>query len=289
MIKRLIYRLMTANNASLQWRDCLTAIWQGRACAVAKVANLLRCRARCWWAVLCGKDVRHKMYMEVCSPCQYRCTNCLHSGAIQAHPGYNLSLDQLRTWISATQRSGYFFREVWINGPGEPLLWRHLDAGLQMLRDSGVCGAIIIVSNGQAMGRVSAATWHNIDLMFYDVYPADTAKRSLPESRIYRMPVAAFRSRVTGRMVGTIPAKCICHGPMLLGGRVWLHCGPVMWDAARLAGADPVAGSVEVAPDYLRGYDQASIGAMPLCEYCDGNETISAMQPTAPHDTGARQ
>jgi hypothetical protein len=189
-IKRLIYRLLTVNDASLQWRDCLTAMGQGRACAVAKVGNFLRCRARCWWAVIRGKTIFPEMYIEVCSLCQNQCANCLHSGAIQAQPGYQLSLEQLSAWIDATQRSGYFFREVWMNGPGEPLLWKHLDAGLQTLRDSGVAGAIIVVSNGQAMGRIDRAAWRNIDLMHYDVYPGDCGHIGLPEARIYRLPVS---------------------------------------------------------------------------------------------------
>lgn len=194
--------------------------------------------------------------------------------------GYQLSLDQVDEFIQQTRRSRYFIRELHIHGMGEPLLWKHFNVGVQRLAHSGIIGRILVISNGQLLDRIEAATWRDIYLLAVDVYPNMPHALRIEEAahlhpgQVHINRITTFCLRVTNRHPHTIPCRCGCPGPMYADGRIFFQCGPGMFEAARLTGENPMDLAHPIGPDYLKEFDQHEIGCMALCEYCNSNTRI---------------
>ncbi|MBI3556006.1 MAG: radical SAM protein [Deltaproteobacteria bacterium] len=225
------------------------------------------------------------MQFEVCSPCQLDCKFCA-TGEMRVHDShYQLSLEQLDRFLYHTEQSGYFIEKIWMHGPGEPLLWRHLNEGLRRLRASAAIGKIEIITNGTYLKRIEETAWDCIDIIDVNIYE-DRTKIPLLErlqaffgaEKIRPRAAETFkRVRDENFQPATIPGKCRCSGPMLYGDKVFLFCGPPVFGAALRATKDLLADRslwVEVGPNYLEGYDEKIAGTLDLCRFCWANENM---------------
>lgn len=273
----------------------------------AKVASgLYRFRLRHALAVLLGR-LRHEkvilhLTLQVCSPCQNDCEHCAHGAMIGVDLGYQLSLHDLRAFIAHTRASRYYVENLWITGPGEPTLWRHFDEGIRLLHDSGVIGRICVTSNGQSLDRVDHGTWRFVSRLAISVYASGEYARQAPHLEAARRAGCEVEERVrdnfralpTGGAPDALPAVCTCPGPMVYGDRVYYHCGPTGFEAARLKGEpflDNPRHGRRIGPDYLAGVDTRvlygvdgdtiSRATLDLCRYCWANMRIPL--PWVPH------
>ena len=184
------------------------------------------------------------MHLAVCTPCQYDCVSCAHQGIRYQHHNYHLPLSELQNFLATTESSGYFIERLLISGPGEPLLWKHLDDGLALIGASPAIGFVEVLSNGLAIKRLDERTWQHIDRLRVSWYPeAAHIEPDLREaerryrSRIVINRIDQFRP-LPAASTGSIPCECTSTGPTYFDGRVLLFCGPPVFDAARLAGRD---------------------------------------------------
>lgn len=102
-----------------------------------------------------------KMSLYVTSVCNLACSECIMHHAMANDPKYQMSLDEIDMLIDFGEVSGYKFDFV-LTG-GEPLIWKHLEVGLQTLRKSSICNNITMFSNAMFPDRVTRAVIDSLD------------------------------------------------------------------------------------------------------------------------------
>lgn len=228
--------------------------------------------------------------IEVCGLCQNQCKFCAHSGMLSAYRGYQLTIDELKKFIDCTKMSGYSFERIDMHGIGEPLLWDHFDEGIDLLKKSGIGEKIVVTTNGLLLNKIKDRTWENIDLLEVSIYPKYPEHNLLKEKKekykdkIKVSSYAVFRAMPIRGYHDKIPCHCTCYGPMFVKDKIFLYCGPPVFDAAKLNNADIFKYRdlyVEVKPGYLESFDETKTGNIELCNYCGANDNISL--PTYPH------
>ncbi|HVU24534.1 MAG TPA: radical SAM protein [Opitutus sp.] len=219
--------------------------------------------------------------LEVCSPCQNDCELCAHADLMRHIKGYQLSMEKLDRFLFYTERSNYFIRSLSIHGPGEPFLWRDLNAGLKRLKQSRAIGWVSMVTNGLLLDRITEDAMACLDRLFISVYS------NYNRHELIKGFIAKHHEKVrlwdgtnfwehTADPAQTVPATggCNCSGPMLYDDKVFLYCGPPVFGAARAKGVDPLSLPktwTPVGPNYLAGYNEKLVGRMDICRYCWAN------------------
>ncbi|MEI7608830.1 MAG: radical SAM protein [Rhodospirillaceae bacterium] len=217
---------------------------------------------------------------EVVADCQFDCTLCAHGDLRQRDIAYHLTLEQLRAFLAATLESGYLIGQIAIHGSGEPLLWKHLTAGLEEIKRSGAICWTWITSNGLLLHRLGADDLARIDCMDISLYQ-DNKKAD-----IIGDIVAAHRQKLfivamddfvdVPRKAGgklPVPCACTCDGPMLVGDKLYLYCGPPVFGAGKLLGRNPdtdLSLWTKVAPNYL-DRSRNLTGRLDYCAWCWAN------------------
>jgi hypothetical protein len=234
--------------------------------------------------------VMKTIMLEVCGACQNDCPNCAHRGMISAYKGYHLSIEGLESFIQCTIQSNYFFKTIHVHGMGEPLLWKHFNTGIKLLKKAGIADNIIVTTNGIAIDRINDETWEYIDTLEVSLYENCSNRNDLKElaerhkGKVNFGSRSGFRSKPTRRYRTTLPVPCLCSGPMFVENKIFLHCGPPVFDASMLSGIDIFSSHdlyVELAPLYLDKFEEKKIGNIGLCNYCWANENIDL--PRYPH------
>jgi hypothetical protein len=204
--------------------------------------------------------------LEVCSACHCRCTHCAHQGLRAFDPHYQLSLADLETFIQVTEESGYA-ADIYMHGPGEPLLWRHLAEGLAMLRGSTAISSIIINSNGIALPSIIPLL-DLVDQMRISTYPGVKIDTIMHPKIVYNPHPVFIRKFYPA----AIPCLCLCNGPMVYKDLLFPWCGPPLFDAVLLAntGRDPLSFATRLAPRYADNLAHKS-GTFSECSYCWSN------------------
>lgn len=239
----------------------------------------------------------HSFVIEVASGCQYDCSNCAHGELRKNTKGYQLSMEQLHSFIECTEKSHYHIKELSIHGPGEPLLWKHLNVALPILANSPAIETIILLSNGRNLDKIKEETWRYIDGIDISLYENDyeLSLDNLAEEHQEKLNIMRknyFWPRVEKHEAFDTPCICISKGPMQMGDTVFLYCGPQVFDAAELLGIDIYDLDylyAKVGEDYLAKYNPSNVGNMAICRHCwaNGNRyRYDAIKPTATITTG---
>lgn len=176
------------------------------------------------------KRVFHCM-LQVCSACQQDCHGCVTEIARHRFPDYHMSLEAIENFLRVVQDSDYFFSRLWINGFGEPLLWKHLEEGIKILSKSKHIGSLLIRSNGLNTGAVSQDVLSSITELSLSKYK--TNREEIDElvakhgSRIKVLAPAKF-IKLKG-WSADIPCSCICSGPCIIEDTALVYCGSVIF------------------------------------------------------------
>ncbi|MBF0181888.1 MAG: radical SAM protein, partial [Magnetococcales bacterium] len=220
------------------------------------------------------------MAFEVVAACHNDCLDCAHGEMRKSSKRYQLSMEQVRRFIQVTEASGYTIGAVNLHGPGEPLLWKHFNEAIPLLKASPAIESIIVNTTGKEMDRVADAVWGCIDRVELSIYDpegeADLVRRLSAKyhNRLNVLPMNLFWERVRKTEVADTPCWCACAGPMLFGDRIYFYCGPPVFDAAALAGTDIDALDYLYAPieaHYLSRRDPSLVGNLALCRHCWAN------------------
>ncbi|MBF0296089.1 MAG: hypothetical protein HQL96_12940 [Magnetococcales bacterium] len=220
------------------------------------------------------------MAFEVVAACHNDCLDCAHGEMRKSSKRYQLSMEQVRRFIQVTEASGYTIGAVNLHGPGEPLLWKHFNEAIPLLKSSPAIESIIVNTTGREMDRVADEVWQYIDRVEMSIYdPAEEAQlvsrlTAKYHNRLNVLPMNLFWERVRKTEVADIPCWCACAGPMLFGDRVYFYCGPPVFDAAALVGSDIDQLDYLSAPleeHYLARRDPSLAGNLALCRHCWAN------------------
>ena len=87
-----------------------------------------------------------QMLFLVTGQCNMACPHCAQGYWRRDHMNYHMTPEEVRTICSRTKELGMHFAQALIMG-GEPALWRHLEEGCRVIRESGVFDQIHIYSN----------------------------------------------------------------------------------------------------------------------------------------------
>lgn len=236
-----------------------------------------------------------RIFIEVCGSCQFDCVSCAHASIRTTYKDYQLSIEELVKFIECTRNSGYLIENMRVHGAGEPLLWEFFDEGIKLLKESGLIKKLIVNTNGLLLDRIADETWSYIDSLVVSAYPSypkynlliqniEKYKVKYPD-KIEVEPMGKFIGLPQKRHHNTIPCHCGVFGPMFVKDKVFLHCGPTVFDAAALKGVDIFEYDdqyVSIKDHYMETYDANKIGNMELCEYCWANSRI--IRPSYPHN-----
>ena len=224
----------------------------------------------------------NRIFLEVCSLCQYGCKFCTHEEMKKIYKGYSLTLEELDRFLYYTKKSRYYLREVCLHGPGEPTLWEHLNEGIKILYDSDVVGGISIVSNGVSIENIKEETVEYMYKIHISDYPCSkenerliSLQKRFPE-KISINDRKIFKEFLDRAHLGTIPCECICHFPALIGDKVFF-CGGGAFSAAALKGVsifDCHEVYSYIGENYLKDFEQCDIRNYDLCQYCSYNKSI---------------
>ena len=217
---------------------------------------------------------------EVVADCQYDCQLCAHGDLRQGDIAYQLSPEQLRAFLTATLDSGYLIGELAIHGSGEPLLWRHLSEGLDEIKRSGAVCWTWITSNGLLLHRLGEDDLARIDCMDISLYPGNKKTETIRETvagharKLFIVPMDDFLDvprKPAGKL--PVPCACACDGPMLVGDKVYLYCGPPVFGAGKVLNRKPetdLALWAKVGPNYL-DRSRNLTGRLDYCGWCWAN------------------
>jgi len=86
-----------------------------------------------------------ELTVYVTSKCNLMCQQCVMRNFMNSNKYYEMSIAELKMFIEITEKSKYVF-DIIICG-GEPLLWKYLDEGLKLIRNSSISNKILIFSN----------------------------------------------------------------------------------------------------------------------------------------------
>ena len=220
--------------------------------------------------------------LEVSSPCQNDCELCAHADLMRHIKGYQLSLEKLDRFLFYTERSNYFIRSLSIHGPGEPFLWKELNAGLQRLKRSKSIGWITMVTNGLLLDRITDDGMACLDRLFISVYSNYNRHELLARliarhaKKIRTWDGTYFWEHTSGSAQKTAPLTggCNCSGPMLYDDKIFPYCGPPVFGAAKAKGIDVMSIPnlwVPVGPNYMATYNARLVGRMDICRTCWAN------------------
>jgi hypothetical protein len=243
-----------------------------------------------------------RMHLAVSVPCQYDCLSCSHQAIRYKFPGYHLPLDHLQEFIHFTEASGYLIRKLHLTGPGEPLLWKHLNEGLRLLRASPAIKEIYVISNGLSIHKIDNETWDNLDHVDVSLYPAFNkwerlnSALAVHKDKINVRHTGRFYSAPQKGDIAPIPCGCNCTGPMFFDRKVFFFCGPTVFGAAESKGVtvfDYPEIYTEIGPNYLERSGTAKdsewdvtlnrvieidrekkAGNHELCKYCFANSNF---------------
>lgn len=111
------------------------------------------------------------MTLYVTSACNLQCEECIMGNLMAATKGYQMSIEELTSFIVISEQSSYQFN-FQLSG-GEPLIWKHLQTGLQLLRCSTICNRIEIFTNAMSLRLVNDEVIDTVDLIRVSEYTSN--------------------------------------------------------------------------------------------------------------------
>jgi hypothetical protein len=219
--------------------------------------------------------------------------DCAHGEMRRRFPKYQLTLEQLRYFLDVTEESGYFIEDFLVHGAGEPLLWRHFEEGFKMLNNSPSIGGIHLTTNGIKLNRLNEECVNYCTSIFISDYGGKNSCKIADFAQKYPAKVYIYKPEIFRRLpkegeTAQIPCRCLCHGPMLFGDKIFLFCGPPVFGVAALANKDifeAVALYTDICINWFDKYLERGIHhwdknklpqvAIGLCKYCWSNANFN--------------
>jgi hypothetical protein len=184
--------------------------------------------------------------------------------------------------IVAVAAAGHRFDIVHIAG-GEPTLWRHFEAGLRAVKESGLSRRIEVSSNCLKHATLTEALAAGlVDLVYCQVSnssPAGVEKilAAFPKDLIIGRNRLRHKPLPTAAMEGVLPAECGCDRPAVFAGRVY-QCADVYPHSKRMGYDFDLEMAWVPVNDGSRDW-LAAIKAMdrkrhPACRVCLANKRV---------------
>ena len=213
------------------------------------------------------------------SQCDRACSLCSFGPLRDVDPSYQMTLDEVAKLIDACKVSRYrSWSGVIITG-GEPTLWPHLVEATRMISAAKLSPETQVFSNAANAERVPRELFQYAVLRCSQ-YPNNAAQigellrrfgprnvRTVDKLKHYPHPAEFLPA-------DTLPADCLCDGPLVYRGRVW-NCVSLPPLVLRHGGdLGTVAESCELRPGFMEAIWRYDATINPLCRACIGNRKV---------------
>lgn len=163
-----------------------------------------------------------ELTLYVTSICQRRCKECIMGHLMSFDPFYEMSLKDLNALINVSEESNYIIDFI-LSG-GEPLFWKHLVAGLKMLRESKICNKISIFSNAMKFHTITDEIISFIDILRISIYDnnlkqVNNLQKKYPD-KIKAIDRQEFYVNPKFSVPNSLPVEC-------LNPELFYYCGKV--------------------------------------------------------------
>jgi organic radical activating enzyme len=173
--------------------------------------------------VLGRPPVYPRMSLYVISACSLACAECIMQYQMKARQAYQMSLEEIQELIDVSSQSRYKFNFT-LTG-GEPLLWKNLNQGVRMLRESSITNSIQIFSNVTHIHQVNDQLIDDIDCLRISQYPTNKDNtRILKEKYPEKVQIAEreeFWPNPETALENVLPARCANPEVMLFEREVY--------------------------------------------------------------------
>jgi hypothetical protein len=171
----------------------------------------------------CGKHVFESVVLNVTTECTRNCEHCSQQYWMRDFPNYHMGLHEVNLFITNSIRQGVSWDNVIICG-GEPLLWNNLEAGSRMIRESGICNHLTILSNGDPIDKL-VAIQYLFDTIEISNYKNGNAERIKNEWGDKVKLVQGRHLPYPDKLLNVSPpTKCMCDRPCYHNGHMF-PCG----------------------------------------------------------------
>lgn len=226
------------------------------------------------------KHHEHKKFRDVSlyvvSACNLSCQECIMQFMMASDRHYHMSLDEIQKLIVAATASGYHL-DLTLTG-GEPLLWKHLEDGLEMLRKSCIVRSILMYTNGMFPKKITKKVAESLDVIRISRYPYNEEhirelKKEFPD-KVSIMEKMEFWVNPETPVDESISLPCACLNPAVL-----YYKGEIFACAHSLSIASHngsrVRLSTPIAPHFLKGIDEIRKGhEREICTMCISNDRV---------------
>lgn len=127
---------------------------------------------------LLGKDQRirtESFEIHVAEHCNLKCRDCCNLSPF--NPKKFMTLEEVKETCDFVKL--HFKPDVFKIAGGEPTLHPQLDELLQIVRKSGVCSVIRVISNGLLLHKMSDSFWNNIDQLTISNYNSAPVRQKI--------------------------------------------------------------------------------------------------------------
>lgn len=215
-----------------------------------------------------------QIMLGVCNACQIGCEWCAHRSVRAFHPSYQMPLVDVSVLLDRMAETGTTTNYFMFNGPGEPLLWRHFNAGVRLLKASGLGQKIKLQTNALMLSTIAEDVWPMLDRVYISKYgqPLDAELISRKHEQIEYYDGSVFTAPAPNSFPLAVKGSCECYGPFYYNRHVFPRCGPPVFGAALLAGTDPILYAVPVS-QWHPAEEPIPVDMLP-CAWCEVNGAV---------------
>lgn len=224
-----------------------------------------------------------QMLFLVTGQCNMACPHCAQGAWRKDHMEYHMTPDEVVAICRRVRELGMHFAQALIMG-GELALWKHLEAGCRIIRESGVFDHIYIYSNCKKPGPVINV----LDLGLADVVAVQSVNMSTTgilefwKAHAHQVAISqqeGHRIHPDQPIQNSLPALCGCDQITVFNGKVW-SCPGAYHNTVRLGwDVNNPQLWMNVEDDWRTYFERMDRYRIPACTVCLANGRVWDQSP----------
>ena len=217
------------------------------------------------------------LQLSVVGLCNQNCDLCTTKVLRDRFGSNQLSLEQLAVIIDNLKAKNIFVRKLLINSPGEPTLWRHMEEGIKMIRNAGICKLISVSSNGLLLQKIEPIVdlVHEIMITIHPPFKHEDKVIEFAKKH-NKVKICKALNKFNPIPFGEsapLHDGCFAVAPAIVIDEVNILCGGTYYAAAKHAAAldkPYVPMTLPLDSDWHLQLGKAQ-GMQEICKYCSNN------------------
>jgi len=219
-----------------------------------------------------------QMLFLVTGTCNMNCPHCAQGWWRKDYMDYHMTPDEIRTICRRTRELGLHFAQALIMG-GEPALWKHLEEGCRVIRESGLFNRIDIYSNCKdtkpLISLLDKGLADRIAVQVVNMSPNGVCE--LWKDHAHRVDITqqdVHKIHPDKPIEGALPALCGCDQITVFDGRVY-SCPGAYHNTKRMGwDVDNPRLWVNVEDDWRTYFERMDRYGIKACTVCLANGRV---------------